>query len=77
MIVIVKTPGSHMGSPAAAEGGGEDVGEIPKCSFLLHKMWVVVGAVCVRQCGLVLSASFCASSALFPCFEPTATRAQF
>jgi len=26
MIMIEKTPGSHMGSPAAAEGGGEVMG---------------------------------------------------
>ena len=26
MIMIVKTPGSQMGSPAAAEEGGEEVG---------------------------------------------------
>ena len=26
MIMIVKTPGSQMGSPAAAEEGGEDMG---------------------------------------------------
>ena len=26
MIMIVKTPGSQMGSPAAAEDGGEEVG---------------------------------------------------
>jgi len=26
MIMIVKTPGSQMGSPAAAEGGGEAMG---------------------------------------------------
>jgi len=26
MIMIVKTPGSQMGSPAAAEGGGEEMG---------------------------------------------------
>jgi len=28
MIMIVKTPGSQMGSPAAAEEGGEEVGEV-------------------------------------------------
>jgi len=27
MIMIVKTPGSQIGSPAAAEGGGEGRGE--------------------------------------------------
>jgi len=27
MIMIVNTPGSQMGSPAAAEGGGEAMGE--------------------------------------------------
>jgi len=26
MIMVVKTPGSQMGSPAAAEGGGEAMG---------------------------------------------------
>jgi len=33
MIMIVKTPGSQMGSPAAAEEGGEEMG-----GLLLHEM---------------------------------------
>ena len=28
MIMILKTPGSQMGSPAAAEEGGEEVGSV-------------------------------------------------
>jgi len=32
LIMIVKTPGSQMGSPAAAEGGGEAMGGGRGCS---------------------------------------------
>jgi len=42
MIMIVKTPGSQMGSPAAAEEGGEEVGGgngMNESSNVIHRLY--------------------------------------